>query len=456
MDPMPTHRWALFAAIGALSLLSCAKERAAIPPGPLLGDRIAYRFVVYSTGRPLQDPMAALEVLLKDKAFPFRRVKEQEVPKEGLALAVSRVTDARNSLRLPSADSLHKYGQGLDAGQATAMARTDQALVLDFGYREKHVWDGLKAATLLTSRLAHETGGLIWDVESREAFTPAAWDEKRLDSWTEDVPPVSNHFVVHAYQDGEYVRAVSVGLTKIGLPDLVVEPTSWSSSDCTTSLIDLLAQALAEGQVVGPGGRFDLDLRKIRNAGVRDPQLKSLKKGGTGIARLVLRQGVRDEGDADNRLVAIAFDRYTGEDLPSRLAAAIGGFFGGEDEAQKVEHDEELLAASRRAREKLPALHAAFNRGLPPGEYIMLKAPFPIAKGGREWMWVEVTSWSGDEIHGVLSNEPTGALELKLGQAVKVSEDEVLDYLHRFSGGKEEGNLTGAVITKREGLKPAR
>ncbi len=400
--------------------------------------------------------MAVLEVLLKDKAFPFRRVKEQEVPKEGLALAVSRVTDARTSLLLSSANSLRRYGHGLDAAQAEAMARTDQAVVLDFGYRGKHAWDGLKAATLLTSRLAHETGGLIWDAESREAFTPATWDETRLDSWTEDVPSVSRYFVVHAYQDGEYVRAVSVGLTKIGLPDLVVEPTSWSKSDSIGLLINLLAQALAEGQVVGPGGRFDLDLRKIRNARVRDPQLKSIKKGGTGVARLVLRQAARAKGDAENRLVAITFDRYPGEDLPTRLVAALDEFLGGEDEAQKIEDDEELLAASRRARAKLPALQAAFNRGLPPGEYVMLKSPFPMSNGGKEWMWVEVTSWKGGEIRGILSNEPADSPGLKLGQVVKVSEDEVFDYLHTFSGGKEEGNLTGVVIAKRQVLKPAR
>jgi len=453
---MSAPRWSLLVAIGALSLLSCAKERPVIPPGPLLGDRITYEFAIYYPGRPLQDPMATLEVLLKDKAFPFRRVKEQEVPKEGLALAVSRVSDARTSLPLPSADSLQRYGHGLDAAQAAAMARTNQAVVLDFGYRGKHVWDGLKAANVLISRLAHETGGLIWDAESREAFTPAAWDEKRLDFGTDDVPSVSGHFVVHVYQDGETVRAVSVGLTKIGLPDLVVEPTSWSNSDSTVLLIDLLAQALAEGQVVGPDGRFDLDLRKLRNARVRDPQLKSLKKGGTGVARLVLRQGVRAKGDAENRLAAITFDRYPGSDPPARLAAALDGLLGGEDAAEKIEHDEELVAASRRARAKLPALQAAFNRGLPPGEYVMLKSPFPMSNGGKEWMWVEVTSWKGSEIRGILSNEPADSPGLKLGQVVKVSEDEVLDYLHRFPDGKEEGNLTGAVIMKRRGLKPAR
>jgi len=63
-----------------------------------------------------------------------------------------------------------------------------------------------------------------------------------------------------------------------------------------------------------------------------------------------------------------------------------------------VRHNEELLAASARAKAKLPELQKAFTAGLQPGEFIDLKAPFPTPDGGTEWMWVEVTSWKDDKI----------------------------------------------------------
>ena len=91
-----------------------------------------------------------------------------------------------------------------------------------------------------------------------------------------------------------------------------------------------------------------------------------------------------------------------------------------------VKHDEELLEASRRARANLPALREAFNAGLAPGEFIQVKVPFKTPDGGKEWMWVEVTSWSGDKIRGLLRNEPFHIPNLHGGQTVDVSEEDRL------------------------------
>ena len=44
-------------------------------------------------------------------------------------------------------------------------------------------------------------------------------------------------------------------------------------------------------------------------------------------------------------------------------------------------YDAEILAASMRAKAKLNKLRKEFNKGLEPGEFILLKAPFKMNTG---------------------------------------------------------------------------
>jgi uncharacterized protein YegJ (DUF2314 family) len=115
--------------------------------------------------------------------------------------------------------------------------------------------------------------------------------------------------------------------------------------------------------------------------------------------------------------------------------------------------DEELLAASERARAKLPGLHEHFSRGLTPGEHLMVKAPFRTANGGKEYMWVEALAWNGDQITGLLRDEPMYVPNLHGGQTVTVSENEVFDYARFFPDGTKEGDETSEILKRREGIK---
>jgi uncharacterized protein YegJ (DUF2314 family) len=228
----------------------------------------------------------------------------------------------------------------------------------------------------------------------------------------------------------------------------VIEDFSWADADHIGYLINFFAQAMAEGATVVKTGEFDLDLRAIRNYGLREPQLASLKSNATAKALLSLRKGRRDEGDPPNRLIEIAFDRYPGPDLHARQEALLSTLFGWEDSVnvRGTRHSDALLAASRRAREKLPGLREQFNTKMRPGEYILVKVPFPTLKDGDEYMWVEVASWSGDKMKGLLKNEPVYVPMLHAGQMVQVSESKVFDYIHVLPDGTQEGNETGRII----------
>jgi uncharacterized protein YegJ (DUF2314 family) len=131
----------------------------------------------------------------------------------------------------------------------------------------------------------------------------------------------------------------------------------------------------------------------------------------------------------------------------------ISSFFGSEDSLVKVHHNEELLAASARAKAKLAELQKAFAAGLQPGEFIDLKAPFRTPDGGTEWMWVEVTSWKNDKIKGLLDNDPSYLSDLHAGQVVEVRQEDIFDYIRHYSNKRTEGNTTSDMIRKMEESK---
>lgn len=442
--------------LGGLALLgltasTCSREQPLVSPGNPMRQQIACELAVFYPGKPLRNPSSVLDALLKEPEFSgFRRVKEPELPKSGMTVASRWVTDAQKSYSPPDAEGLRYVGRGLDAATAATLPGASSALVLDFGYRRENLWRAQKSALQLLSRLAHATGGVIWDDDTREVFSPETWDETRLQTWTEEIPALFQHFTIHIYRDGEYLRAISLGMAKFGLPDIVVQETAHGWANPMTNLINLLSQSLAEGGTVGSGGRIDVEIQKVRNPETRAALSEDLKSGSTGRARLVLRQGKTEEGDPDNQLVEISFEEYQGPDVHARQAALIESLFGADrDETVSYDHDETVQEASRHARTKLPALRATFGRGLAPGESILLKAPFKTPDGGHEWMWVEVTSWRGDDIRGLLDNQPNLVPGLHQGQVVKISEREVFDYLHRRPDGSEEGNETGAVLQRR-------
>jgi uncharacterized protein YegJ (DUF2314 family) len=351
----------------------------------------------------------------------------------------------------PSLESLQYFGRGLSSEQAHALQNSDQAFILEFAHGRKDVWNGLRTANELIEELARRTEGLVWDEETREIYTPDAWRKRRNEGWTNQVPEISTQTVIHAYNNDESIREITLGMSKMGLPDVVVEDSSWSTNGQTGNLINAFCQAVAEGQAVRIPGDFKLELRFLKNSTLRKSVLTSIKGKGVAMACLTLKPGKRVEGDPDNSLIELAADNYPGEDSHAKQDQMVSSFFGAEDTTARVRYDDqELLAASGKARAKLPELHKAFSAGLKPMEFIDVKAPFQTSSGGREWMWIEVTSWSGGKIKGLLQNDPSFVPSLRAGQVVEVREEDVFDYIRYYPDKHTEGNTTSEVIRKMD------
>jgi len=347
-------------------------------------------------------------------------------------------------------EQLKYYGRRLSAAQVDALQGSKDALLLHFRHPRSAMWRGLRNSAEVTEIIARSTGGLIFDRETREVFSVDEWHRRRLSEWFNDEPPsIADHTTIHLYDDGEFVRAVTLGMKKFGLPDIVMTGFVWSVQNQIGNVINLVCQAMAEGTPVGMNGAFELDVHKIKSTPMRAPVISSLEGNGTGVAHLTLIDGKRDEGDPDNRLVEISSDKYKGNDSHARLEAMLTGLLGATDQAKTIDHSEALLAASRKAREHLPELRTDFNAKLQPGESILLKAPFTTDDGHTEWMWVEVTQWDGNAIRGLLMNDPDRVRNLHAGQLVDVDEWRVFDYIRIHPDGTREGNTTAAIIEKQ-------
>lgn len=434
----------------AFAYLGCvAQAQAPIPAGSLRAGHIHFEFAIYYPEPPAREPMMVLkERMLTGEDAPKLAKSMPDKPPAFAVLAATLNTTARKDYRPPDVQMVLRFGRGLTRDQAEALQRTERALILDFAHPASMSTSALRAALQLAEQVARDTNGLLWDEETREIFTPDEWHKRRLDSWAGETPDVLQHTVIHAYKSDKLVRAITLGMAKFGLPDVVVNDFSWSSNRSVGNLINLFAQAMVEGAVITTPGVYDLDLRSVRNANVRQGQLATLKPNATAIAKLSLVKGTWEDGDPRNRLVEIRFDRYPGPDHYARQVAMLGALFGFEDSVQRVRHTNELLEASKAANAKLPGLREAFRRGLQPGEYIQVKAPFATPDGGNEWMWVEVTSWDGDVISGLLKNEPANIPSLYGGQLVTVSQSKVFDYIRRSADGRVEGNETGRILQR--------
>lgn len=121
--------------------------------------------------------------------------------------------------------------------------------------------------------------------------------------------------------------------------------------------------------------------------------------------------------------------------------------FGMVESVENIRGDDERMEiAHRRALAELPVARKRFLDGLPVGAKLYVKHGFLVHEDEHEYMWILVNSWNGSQIDGQLSNNPRHRLDLSVGQAVGISEEDVFDWMISYPDGREEGNYTTRVL----------
>jgi len=448
------------AAAGILAIVACQelKDRAAhvlhasstqgaaaladpFPAGDPHGSHFHFELAVYHLRSPKIEPIGAVRRLAKDRPLIVSEGTPDATP-DAPTLFVRAPSLA--DYAPPDIDSLRYSGRGLSEQDEQLLQSAPSVTALAFAGPQADALSTYRSALDLAAKLQRATGGLLWDEETREVFSPEAW-QRRLQNWTEGVPNAQDHVTIHAYRDGELVRLVTLGMIKFGLPDVVVNDVASSAARPMASLVNLTCQLLVEGARLEPAGQMDVSIDALGCPICKEAFSRSLKPGATRRASLALSQGQTEEGDADNRLVEIAFPGPSST-LQERHNRLLLPLFGSSDGIVNVQHDAELLEASRRAKVAVLALKPRYREGSPDLETLLVKAPFDVPGGGTEWMWVEVVRWRGSTIEGILTNDPFKIPDLHAGARVGVREEDIFDYILHKADGTTEGNETGKLL----------
>ncbi len=451
--PLPARVLLFLAIVVPQCLFSWAHAVAGRPLAASAWQRpvAVYTFALYYDTKQGDVPEKLARKLAADPQFGFQIVNKPDLlAKDTCTVTLTSIIgNVNNTYKPPSVESLKLFGRGLTLAQAQALQTSPQVLTMVFAYPARDALPNLLKANAYALRLATETHALLWDEETREVFTPDFWQQNRVASWEGPVPDVARHITIHAYNDKGRVRAITLGMSKFALPDLVINDAVWSLNRPLGNTLNAIAQKLAEGDRPTDKGQYALQIANIKHTALRKRITDTFvdKAGGGGSMQLV--ESIAQQGDADNTLLELRFNASGGVDTTSRQTAFVTTVFGAQnDDVVRVKHDVALREASERARAKLPALKVTFAAGLPPGETLSFKAPFATPNGGNEWMWVEVTQWQGNTISGMLRNQPRDVPALKAGQIVNIKQEEIFDYIRRKPDGTQEGNETGEILSK--------
>jgi uncharacterized protein YegJ (DUF2314 family) len=109
--------------------------------------------------------------------------------------------------------------------------------------------------------------------------------------------------------------------------------------------------------------------------------------------------------------------------------------------------DAEVNAAIAEARRNLPIFWKMLERRPAGVDSFALKIAFPTSGSGAEHIWIDVNSRSGDDIVGVINNDPEFRPDLKLGMTVHVKASQISDWQYR-KDAMLYGHFTTRVLVK--------
>jgi uncharacterized protein YegJ (DUF2314 family) len=318
----------------------------------------------------------------------------------------------------PAPDLLAHFTRGLTAAQAGDVSAAKGVVVFSAMLDDDPTFARMRAGEQLFADVATAQKGFVWDQDTREMFSPEAWKKLRLDGWEGNVPFARHHIAIHQYEfTHNHFRAITLGMVKFGLPDLAVDDIAPAQTVAFDWVLGAVAQALVEGVSPDKKGEMVVDLDGLRNFGAR--------------------QYFLDQAAASADKKVTALKTIAGITPADKLHPAIG-------------RDEELEGVMQRVQTRLPVVADAFQKGLPAGERIEVKAPFDSDDGLVEWIWVDVTDWKAGVLHGTAHGEPRAVKAIHKGQPLELQQAQIADYVWFAAGGaRKEGGEAADILKGR-------
>ena len=413
-----------------------------INAGDIVLEQVVFEYAIYFSKESSMDKSKAIEVI-KEKYDNFEIIDSFPAIESVVRpqLVISEIKNVARDFVAPDVEYLNYCGRGLDEDQKKTLQKSEYVLIIDFLCTQKKLLESMEKANNLVIDLMKSEDDFLWDSETRECFTKEYWKENRLIKNNEI--NLQKHITMHLYQKDDYCRVITLGMLKFGLPDLCIENLSCYSNLSLGNLINLTAQTLFERKKLDKTGQLQVDIDLLKSQDLKTSLMNSLLENAQRKANINIQEGIWEEGDPENKIIEIVFAKDNPQVEQDQLISKI---FGAEDEVSYISHDDKILAAKERAKEKIPELYNKFNLGFPTGTHLLIKFPFENEEEQREWMWVEVVKWEEDQVNGLLQNDPHIIKNLKSGQEVEKNINEMFDYIIYYPDGSQEGNETGKII----------
>jgi uncharacterized protein YegJ (DUF2314 family) len=372
-------------------------------------------------------------------------------PADGGALpAVSVAEPAVSEVPIPGPEHLQHFSAGLTPAETAQAAAAGKVVVLAFEHSAETAIAAVARAHRVTGAISRATRGLVWSDDARLLYGQDAWAERTRGA-AATRPMIATLTHVHAYQPGDapLIRLVTLGMGTFGLPDLVIDDMPPGFHDEARGLLAIVSQLLLEGAQPDAAGDLAVRLDALVDA---DGKTLTPGEGGAGAATVRLVTATPAEGDPDNRLWAITFPGDGA--LAERQGAVLQGLFGRTSRLHGVEKDDpELAAVTREVQAGLRALQKRFAKRSE-SELLQVKAGFATADDNTEYMWVDVQTWTGGTLRGVLLNEPMNVPDLAMGARVEVEAKAIVDARYVKADGTVEGGKSNAILERRMNAGP--
>ena len=375
----------------------------------------------------VQGRLATLLPRFVDGVVQFEKVERHEIP-------------------LPSIGMLRHLGLGVEeesvlhaATAGVVVTGADVPAAPRAGY-----WATLCAARAVAAAL----GGVILDPSQRRI--------RPLDE-AHEAPPrdarlvVSRHILVPTSRgDAGGAWMTTLGMDRFGLPNLEMLGVPEHLTRAANQMLNGVAQALIEGQeahaqIEAP---MELDVLELHAPHLARALAQPLDLGG--FCAVGLRLTTAEDREP---LVRLHPPEGPDADLAIWLVDATDALAPSRRGVEVVHvdpSDASLQEAMVRAMAELDDIRHRFLRDRADGDVVYVKASFPTAGGGLEFMWVAIEAWTEECIEGRLASEPELVEQLVAGQVVQVEVDDVCDWMWMHEDGTREGGYTIDALAERD------
>lgn len=436
----------IFIAYGCNQIITESKNLDATPI-EIQSEQFDAPYCIYQLGNFDTLTIDKIQRIVSQLLPNYELVDSLSVEKGKNEYIINYFSDPKSEYPAPDIDYLQYSGHGLTLQEKNLLQSPYSAVLLVFSGVSKNVLNDHINLNHIISSLLQDTESIVMDYTTYELFNYKSWKEDRVSNFSETNKDITSQFTIHVYREHDFCRAVTLGLGKFCLPDISVQNISCLSQSSFGNLFNLISQTWIENPVIRTDSTMLVDITRLSNDSIKAKLSNSLETGATKKGIINLSFVEPQEGDAFNAQFELIFDDSNYNSTQAEQDALISQIFGATDSIEYITHDDKILKASQRAKDKLPELKKMFSKGLEPGYSILLKAPFDTDSGGREWMWVEVTRWIDTSIKGILQNEPFEISALSAGDIVRINQKDIFDYILYFPDGSTEGNETGRIIS---------